>query len=272
MLASAVRGGLGSSGGGGSSVGIVEHVHVAVEDIVQDIEEVVGGTVPLGFLGGYDGLLLMDEVANDDGRRGGRGEGGGGRIVEGGHGVEVWLGLGIRRGPGAVALDLGSLDVLGEEGTALEEELVVVRASVWAAGQPLVSIQIQLPLEAGELALIEVLGHDVVGKFLRLVDKEGPSVGLPAHDVGEAVRLDAAEHVVQTDGKGRFDSASGDVRNDAGRIGSVVVVDMDDTAAPVPAAVAVGSFGRGTSGDHRRGNGLRCGRWYCYRKFCCLLS
>ena len=97
-------------------------------------------------------------------------------------------------------------------------------------------------------------------------------MGLPAHDVGEAVRLDAAEHVVQTDGKGRFDSASGDVWNDAGRIGGVVVVDMHDTAAPVPAAVAVGSFGRGTSGDHRRGNGLRCGRWYCYRKFCCLLS
>jgi len=92
----------------------------------------------------------------------------------------------------------------------------------------------------------------VVGELLRLVDEEGPSVGLPAHDVGEALRLDAAEHVVQTDGEGRFHSASGDVWNDTGRIGGVIMVGVDDAAAPVLVSVVVvvvGSLGRGTSGD-----------------------
>ena len=268
VFASAGRGGLGSSGGGGS-VGIVEHVHVDVKDVVQDVEEVVRGGVPLRVLGGYDRLLLADEVADNDGRLGGSGDRAGGRIVEAGHGVEVWFGVGVRCGPGAVALDLGPLDVLGEEGTALEKELAVVRAGIRAAGDTLESVQIQLPLEAGELALIEVLGHDVVGELLRLVDEEGPSVGLPADDVGEALRLDAAEHVVQTDWEGRFDSASGDVRNDTGRIGGVIMVGVDDAAAPVLfSVVVVGSLGRGTSGDcdHRRGNSLRC------RKFCGLCS
>lgn len=73
VLASARRDGLrsGDSGGRSGSVGIVEHVHVAVEDIVQDAKEVVGSAVPLGILGGYDGLLLADEVADDNCRLGG---------------------------------------------------------------------------------------------------------------------------------------------------------------------------------------------------------
>lgn len=197
-----------------------------------------------------------------------RGEVGDGRrrrgsLVEAGHGVEVGLGVGIRRGRGAVALDLGPLDVLGEEGTALEEELVVVGAGVRSTGKPLEAVQIQLTLEAGEFALVEILGHDEVGELLRLVDEEGSAVGLPAHDVGEALSLDAAEHVVQADGEGCFDSASGDVRDNAGGIGSVVMIGVDDATALVLAAGAVGSFGRGTGGDHGRGHMLRC--WEFHR-------
>lgn len=278
MLASARRDGLrsGDSGGGSSGVGIVEHIHVAVEDIVQDVKEIVGSAVPLGILGGYDGLLLADEVADDNCRLGG-GEVGDGRrrrgcLVEAGHGVEVGLGVGIRRGTGAVALDLGPLDVLSEEGAALEEELVVVGAGVRSTGEPLEAVQIQLTLEAGEFALVEKLGHNDVGEFLRLVDDEGPAVGLPAHDVGETLSLDAAEHVVQADGEGRFDSASGDVRDDTGRISGVVMIGMDDATALVLATCAVGSFGRGTGGDHGRGYMLR--RWEfhcCYGCYCCSL-
>ena len=117
------------------------------------------------------------------------------------------LGLGIARPLEAGALDAGAGDALGKEGHAAEEVLVVVPAVVPAAGQPLEAVQVELPLEAGDLGLLEVVRHDRGDEVLGLVDGKGPAVGEPRDDVGVAVPLDLVEDVMELAGEGDFDAA-----------------------------------------------------------------
>ena len=127
--------------------------------------------------------------------------------THGPHAVKVRLGLGIARPLEAGALDAGAGDVLGKEGHAAEEVLVVVPAVVPAAGQPLEAVQVELPLEAGDLGLLEVVRHDRGDEVLGLVDGKGPAVGEPRDDVGVAVPLDLVEDVMELAGEGDFDAA-----------------------------------------------------------------
>ena len=62
---------------------------------------------------------------------------------------------------------------------APKEEFVVVAALIDTTSEAVESIEIELALKAGHLGLLEVLGHDMVDEFLRLVNNEASSVWLP---------------------------------------------------------------------------------------------
>ena len=127
--------------------------------------------------------------------------------TDGLHAVEVRFGLGIAGPLETGALDAGAGDVLGEEGHAAEKVLVVVTAVVAASGQPLEAVQVELPLEAGDLGLLEVVRHDRGDELLGLVDGKGPAVGEPRDDVGVAVPLDLVEDVMELAGEGDLGAA-----------------------------------------------------------------
>ena len=122
--------------------------------------------------------------------------------ANGPHGVEVGLVVGVARGLEPGALDPGPDDAPGKEGHAAEEVLVVVPARIAAAGETAEAVEVELTLEARQLGLVEVLGHDGIDELLGVVDGEGPSVGEPGDDVGQAVPLDLIEEVVQLAGEG----------------------------------------------------------------------
>ena len=73
---------------------------------------------------------------------------------------------------------------------------MVVSSTVRALGEALEAVEVELALEAGELGLLEVLGHDVIDKLLGLVHDKGTTVWLPGNDTGQTIRLNLVEESV----------------------------------------------------------------------------
>mmetsp|Transcript_10763 Transcript_10763/g.25652 ORF Transcript_10763/g.25652 Transcript_10763/m.25652 type:complete len:89 (-) Transcript_10763:896-1162(-) len=67
---------------------------------------------------------------------------------------------------------------------------MIVRTSIRSSRYPLVSVQVKLPLERGQLCLAEVIRKYRIRKLLRFVDQEAPTMWLPAADVTIAILLD----------------------------------------------------------------------------------
>lgn len=95
------------------------------------------------------------------------------------HSIKVWFLFRTASGLEFGSLHLGADHSLAEEGLTAKEELVVVPAAVITGCQPVEAVEIQLPLEAGQLRLAEVVWHDMVHKLLRLVNHKASSMGLP---------------------------------------------------------------------------------------------
>lgn len=125
-------------------------------------------------------------------------------------------------------LDLYPLHPHAQLRPAPQEELVVVRPRVGPARDPPKAVQVELPLEARELGLSEVIAHDVAGEFLGTADEEGPAVGQPGDDGGTSDGLDV-EHGHELLGEGDGDAARflADVLLGVGD-GRVIVVDVLD--------------------------------------------
>lgn len=71
------------------------------------------------------------------------------------------------------------MDVVGKTDLAPKEAFVVVATLINTTGKAVESVEIELSLKACHLGLLEILGHDMIDKFLRLVNNEASSVWLP---------------------------------------------------------------------------------------------
>lgn len=78
-------------------------------------------------------------------------------------------------GPG-LALELAPLDPCTQHGVTSHEQLVIVGVAFRPFRDSLEVIQIQLPLKAAKVAHLKILGHDVLGELLGLVDTKGPTM------------------------------------------------------------------------------------------------
>jgi len=87
-------------------------------------------------------------------------------------------------------LDFCSLHAFAQERLATEEQFMIVRTSIRSSRNPLVPVQVKLPLERSQLCLAEVVRKYRICKVLRFVDHEAPAVWLPAADVTITIRLD----------------------------------------------------------------------------------
>lgn len=72
----------------------------------------------------------------------------------------------------------------------------------------LVLTEVELPLEAGKLGLIEV-GADQGDKLLDVVDGKAAAMNLPRDNVLEALLFDTFKHIMQLPGKGSGHSSTG---------------------------------------------------------------
>jgi hypothetical protein len=80
--------------------------------------------------------------------------------------------LGYRRRRGEIhrlALDDASLDILCQVGLAADKERMVIGAVIEAFGNPLVSVQVELTLEAGQFGLLEETRQDTSDEATRLL-------------------------------------------------------------------------------------------------------
>ena len=95
---------------------------------------------------------------------------------------------------------------------------MIVRPLVGTPGQPLEPVEIQLPLKAGELPMLEVRHHGRAGKVLGLTNHEASPMLLPPNDAA-VVQGGGGEEGVQPLGKGL---------GDAPRVGRLGVILEDD--------------------------------------------
>lgn len=78
---------------------------------------------------------------------------------------------------------------------------MVVAPTIISSGQSEKAIEIQLPLEACELRLTEIVGHHMVYKFFGFVNNEATSMGAPRHNVGKSIFLNLIENSMELHGK-----------------------------------------------------------------------
>jgi hypothetical protein len=87
-------------------------------------------------------------------------------------------------------------------------------------------------LKAGHLRLLEVVRHDVIDEFLRLVNHEASAVWLPRYHMTQAICLDLVKHIMQLDWEGCDDTTLGLVLDQCwvndGVSRMIVVVMLDD--------------------------------------------
>ena len=86
------------------------------------------------------------------------------------------------------------MNIVGQTDLASQEKFVIVPALIQTAGETAETVEVQLPLEAGHFALLEVLGHDVVHEFLGFMHHKAAAVGLPRDDAGVSIAFDGVEH------------------------------------------------------------------------------
>lgn len=135
------------------------------------------------------------------------------------------------------------MDIIRQTNLAPQEKFVIVPAFIQTAGKAAESIQVQLPLEAGHFALLEVLGHDVVDEFLGFVNHKTAAVGLPRNNAVVSIALNGVEHGMQLDGEWNDDASFGLVL-DAGGIDYwisrvIVIIVLDDDLAVDAMSTAV---------------------------------
>ena len=124
------------------------------------------------------------------------------------HGIKV--GLLIRA---ACCLELGALDfgshhALTEELLPAKEEFMIVSTSIRTPRNAIEAVKIELPLKARELALTEVVRHDMFCELLWLVDHKASTMRLPSNNVSQAISLDLIKHAVKFLWKGHRDTTS----------------------------------------------------------------
>ena len=86
---------------------------------------------------------------------------------------------------------------------------MVIAASILPGSETTEAIQVELSLEARQLRLPKVFGHDCGDKLLGLVNDKAPSVRLPRDDVIQPLLGHFGEHVVELVGERNSDSTSG---------------------------------------------------------------
>jgi hypothetical protein len=86
--------------------------------------------------------------------------------------------------------------------------MVVASCITTLIGETLKAVEVELTLKAGELALVEVVGHDVIDKLLGVVYNKSTAVWLPRNDMSEAVGFNLVEESMKLDGKGELDASA----------------------------------------------------------------
>jgi hypothetical protein len=86
---------------------------------------------------------------------------------------------------------------------------MVIAASILPGSETTKAIQVELSLEARQLRLPKVFGHDCGDKLLGLVNDKAPAVRLPRDDVIQPLLGHFGEHVVELVGERNSDSTSG---------------------------------------------------------------
>ncbi len=115
-----------------------------------------------------------------------------------------------REGTEAVPLDLGPDHIPALVWPAPYEQFVGVRPHSVAGRDPLEAVNVELPLEALVLAVVEVPCHYCPFKVRVVMHPEGPALHRPRHDGREALPFTVFEDVMKFPGEGRDAGAAAD--------------------------------------------------------------
>jgi hypothetical protein len=123
------------------------------------------------------------------------------------------------------------MDVVGKANLAFQEKLMIVTSLIQTTGEAIESVEIELPLKACHLGLLEVLGHDMINKLLCLVNNEASSMRLPRNHVTISIGLDHVQHGMKFDRERSYHTTLGLVLDRLwidGRVSGMVMVIMLD--------------------------------------------